>query len=166
MNNQKMSVMIGAPLTQKIISGKWKDKEMKEAISDSFKLLKLNGYEVYSAHEIEKYGEQLRDKKEYVIQDVEIAKKANWYIGITDGTVSNGLAVELGVAASHGVKLILFKRKGSTGTNFLETLVQAYDGTLLSYTSSANLLNQLAIIMKFSRTDSALKTHHNILLNR
>ena len=126
---------------------------MKDVIWKSMALLELNDYDVYSAHQIEEYGKKLRKPDDYVVKDIERATSTTWYIGITDGTESDGLAVEFGAAASHGANLILFTRHEGLGTGFIESLVKSYGGTVLTYASSDDLVNQLASKIGLSKRD-------------
>jgi hypothetical protein len=135
--------MIGAPFTGKVHGGHWGDEELKHCIFRLFYILEHNHYTVYSAHMIEKFGEKLRQPTQYLWDDVREAQDVALYIGITDGTQSNGLAVELGVAATNATQILLFVREKSTGISFLEQLVRAHNGVVLRYQSSNDLIEKL-----------------------
>jgi hypothetical protein len=102
--------MIGAPLTAKLVDGHWSDKELMDCIMRAHYICERSDYVVYSAHVIEQFGVKLRKVRNYVLADVREAKDAAVYIGITDGTQSNGMAVELGIAAASGTRILLFVR--------------------------------------------------------
>jgi hypothetical protein len=103
-------LMIGAPLTAKLVDGHWSDKELMDCIMRAHYICERSDYVVYSAHVIEQFGVKLRKVRNYVLADVREAKDAAVYIGITDGTQSNGMAVELGIAAASGTRILLFVR--------------------------------------------------------
>jgi len=145
------TLMIGAPLTAKIIDDAWSDPELKECIVRAYYLCKQNDYAVYSAHIIEEFGAKLRKLGSYVVADVREAKDSAVYIGITDGTASNGLAVEVGIAAASGTEIHLYVRDTSENLAFLEELVRAHKGSLESYGTPDELIEKIKKKLKLTK---------------
>jgi hypothetical protein len=148
---EERDMMLGAPLTAKLIDGRWQDLEMKDCITRAYFICQQNGYRVYSAHLIEEFGAKLRKLSGYVLEDVRQAKDAAVYVGITDGTQSNGMAVELGIAASCGTEIILFVKASSPHVSFLEELTRMHGGTVLPYSSSDDLIEKLCRKLKLTK---------------
>lgn len=159
---EESDMMLGAPLTAKLIDGKWQDREMMDCITRAYFLCQQNGYRVYSAHVIEEFGAKLRKISGYVLADVRQAKDAAVYVGITDGTQSNGMAVELGIAASCGTEIILFVKESSPHVSFLEELTKMHGGTVLPYSSSNDLIEKLCRKLKLTKGQDPASFYGNL----
>jgi hypothetical protein len=142
-------LMIGAPFGVKIIDGRWTDVDLKECIFLAYNLCKQNNYIVYSSHIIEDFGANMRQLNRYVIEDIREVRRSAIYVGITDGSNSNGMAVELGVAVACGIYTILFVHESAKTVTFLEEIVRANNGLVFSYLSANDVVDQLYTCLKF-----------------
>ena len=136
-------IMIGAPFTGKLVDSQWLDDELKAAILRVASLCQQNGFSVYSAHVIERFGKSTRAVEQYVPADIHEAKRASVYIGITDGTPSNGLAVELGLAAASGTEVVLFVKHATEGASFLEAVVAGAKGKVIRYSDPGEIVRNV-----------------------
>ena len=125
-----------------------------ECIIRTYYLCRENNYEVYSAHIIEEFGTKLRKIDKYVIDDIREAKDAAIYVGITDGTLSNGMAVELGIAAASGTQILLFVHESAQDVSFLEELARTHSGIVLRYSRADDIVDQLCKRLKLKNRQS------------
>jgi hypothetical protein len=137
MNSDSNNIlMIGAPFAGKLSSGKWIDIEFMKCITIAYNTFKAKGFDVYCAHVNASFGQEINDPSSFLRRDVEAVASCNIFVGITDGTMSTGLALELGIAYALQKRIVLLLKDKAVHASYLCALTDLACGEIHYYSNS------------------------------
>ena len=87
------------------------DPSLKEIIKSTHKTLLSLGYNLFSAHNEERFGEQLEDPDVFIQRDLKQISESSRFIAVLDEPISSGLCVELGWASLMRIPIILIVKR-------------------------------------------------------
>jgi len=103
---KRASVFIAARFTSAFEGGKF-DQDLKGKIDAIHEIIMSLGLNLYSAHQIEKFGEELDNSDKFVKRDIAQISSSDIIVALLEEKLSTGVCVELGWASFMGKKIII-----------------------------------------------------------
>ena len=138
----KLKIFLAAPFTQ-YIDGDKIPEEIKSSLNNIISSLKSEGYEVFSAHVEEKWGEDLDDPFSALKRDFNELRDSEILVAFIGQPPSPGVQMEIGVALAMNKRIIYLIKEGDSYPFLLDGLPKLTDAQPLRYTSYDNALKQI-----------------------
>lgn len=132
-------VFVAAPFTQTINPETgFVDSEYRLKLEPVLEALRSAGYEIFSAHDRENWGEALEDPATALRRDLNELSDADIVVAFVGSPPSPGVQMELGAAAIMGKPVIFLVEDGAASPYLLDGLPTVTTGIRINYHSGAD----------------------------
>jgi nucleoside 2-deoxyribosyltransferase len=135
-----MKVFLAAPFSNKYNKQKKEfDASCKYLIMCIIELLEKEGFEVFSSHVLEEWGNKLAPPDEYLPRDIEELKKSDIMIALIDENTP-GVYVELGWGYLFRKRMIVLTKADMNIPEFIGGILEVNKVDLIYFNSNSDLL--------------------------
>lgn len=142
-------IFLAAPFTQTMdhASGKVQN-QFKEDLQSVYLALKNKGYEIFSAHVREKWGDALEDPATALVRDLSELRESDVVVAFIGSPPSPGVQMELGSAITMNKPILYLVREGDTAPYLLDGIPITTRGLRVTYKTFGDATKQLIQLLE------------------